>query len=156
METEMSPQMQQFIEQMTQHHGVDLYAVQSQLWVRHPERQEALLISNIDGRRISVAHCVVQNECLGLDMDMVFLMDTHGEWFPMEVSYAGAVWDTYVFEAEVMGEVAIEDEKGNLILHQFTEFHATRWHGQGWLEHGQRYDLPVTFDMRGGEHGSSR
>jgi hypothetical protein len=156
METEISPQMQQFIEQMTQHHGVDLYAVQSQLWVRHPERQEALLISNIDGRRVSVAHCAVQNECLGLDMDMVFLIDTHGEWFPMEVSYASAVWDTYVIEAEVMGEVTIEDEKGNLILHQFTEFHATRWHGHGWLEHGQRYDLPVAFDMRGGEHGSSR
>lgn len=155
METNMSPTMQQFVEQLAQHHDVALYTAQSQLWMHHAERQEALLVSNLDGQRISVSQCDVQNESLGLNLGLIFLIDPEGEWFPLEVCYTEKVWNGYLFDAELLGGLTIEDENGELILHRFTEFHAAQWREQGWEEHGQRIDLPMNMNI-GGEYGSSR
>ena len=153
METHMSSKMQQFVEQLAQHHDVALYTAQSQLWMHHSERQEALLISNLDGQRISVSQCDVQNENLGLNLGLIFLIEPEGEWLPLEVCYTETVWNAYVFDAELLEGLTIEDENGELILHRFTEFHAAQWCEQGWIEHGQRIALPMDVNL-GGDHGS--
>ncbi len=131
-----APQMQQFIEQLAARHEVDLTVPHAKLWLHHPDEHACLLISNVDGNRMAVAYAHRQEAELVLEMDMVFLIDANGEWFPMEVSYTDAIWDAYVLAAEVWSALVIEDAEGELDLALFAEFHAAQWQTQGWLEKG--------------------
>ncbi len=136
--------MQQFIEQLAARHAVDLTLPHAKLWLHHPDEQACLLISNVDGTRIAVAYAHQQEGQLSLEMDMVFLIDANGVWFPIEVSYTDAVWDAYVLVAEVWNERVVEDAAGELDLASFADFHAAQWQIQDWLEKGARDEITVS------------
>lgn len=136
--------MQQFIEALAAAHEVDLTLPQAQLWVYHPDQHAYLLISNIDSRRIGVAYARQEEEQLLLQMDMTFLLNANGAWFPLEAVYTNAVWDAYVFHAEVMAEHTLENDKGEVDFALFADVHAAQWQAQGWLEKGVRYETAIS------------
>jgi len=139
-----APLMQQFIEDLAAIHGVDLAIPQARLWLHHPDEHACLLISNVAGTRIAVAYARHEEEQLLLEMDMVFLIDANGAWFPLEAAYTDAVWDAYVFQVEVMAERVIENDEGELDLALFAEFHAAQWRTQKWREKGVRCETAIS------------
>jgi len=136
--------MQQFIEDLAAVHSVDLAIAKAQLWLHHPDEQACLLISNVAGTRIAVAYARHEEGQLLLEMDMVFLIDDNGAWFPIEAAYTDAVWDAYVFQVEVMAERVIENDEGELDLALFADVHAAQWQAQDWLEKGVRDETTIS------------
>jgi hypothetical protein len=131
-----SPQMERIVKQLAATYGVDLSRKCAQLSLDMPTRADRWLMANLDGTRISVTHCVVEEgDCLRPDLDMVFALTPHG-WEPVELLHTDAVWKTYVRAAKAAG-IAVYDAQGDALFAHFTEYWAQHIAAQGWLEHGR-------------------
>jgi hypothetical protein len=134
-----SPQMERIVKQLAAVYGVDLSQHGAQLSLDMPTRPDCWLIANLDGTRISVTRCFVEEDgCLAPDLDMVFALTPHG-WEPVELLYAEEVWDAYVQAAQAAG-TAVYDEQGNISFAHFTEYWAQQLHQQDWLTQARKVE----------------
>ena len=91
-----SPQLEQIVKRLAAKYGVDLSQPGAQLSLDMPTRPDCWLIANLDGMRISVTRCVVEEgDCLAPDLDMVFALTLQG-WEPVELVHTEGVWNAYV------------------------------------------------------------
>jgi hypothetical protein len=135
--TATSPHMERIIRLLAEEYGVDLSQQGAQLTLEMPTRSDCWLIANLDGTRISLTRCFVEEgDCLAPVLDMVFALTPHG-WEPLELLYADEVWDAYVQAAKAAG-TAVYDDKGNTLFGHFTEYWAQQLQAQGWLTHSRR------------------
>jgi hypothetical protein len=124
--------MASIMHQLAVFYGVDLSQQRASLALEMPERSERWIITNLDGARLSVTRCVVEEgNCLGLELDMVFALHPDG-WEPVELVHSTALWQEYRQAAKAAG-VAIYDEQGDTIFAHFTEYWAQQIEAQGWL-----------------------
>ena len=127
-----TPKLQNFILQLAQKHGVDLFQEGAQFSLAMPSRPDRWLIANLDGTRISVTHCWVEEaETLSSDLDMVFALHPEG-WEPIELLHTNDVWEAYVQAAKAAG-IPVYDEQGETYFAHFTEYWAHQLQQQGWL-----------------------
>ena len=127
-----SPQMEQLIKQLASRHEMAWMQKGTRLTLAMPTRTDRWLLVNLDGVRISVTHCwVEEGDCLAPDCDMVFVLYPDG-WEPVELRHTDAVWKSYVQAAKAAG-IPVYDEQGDTIFAHFTEYWAQQLHQQGWL-----------------------
>jgi hypothetical protein len=135
METHMmngSPRMEAVIRQLATVHGVDLTQQGATLSLEMPTRSDRWIITNLDGARISVSRCVVEEgNCLGLELDMVFTIHMEG-WEPVELVHSTALWEEYRQTAKASG-IPVYQENGDTCFPSFTEYWARQIEAQGWL-----------------------
>ena len=134
-----SPQMERVVTQLAVAYGVDLSQQGAQLTLDMPTRPHCWLIANLDGTRIGVTRCFVEEgDCLAPDLDMVFALTPHG-WEPLELLHTEEVWNAYVQAAQAAGS-AVYDEQGDISFAHFTEYWAQQLQQQGWLTQARRVD----------------
>jgi hypothetical protein len=127
-----SPQMEQMIKQLASHHEMVWSQKGTRLTLAMAERTDRWLLVNLDGVRMSVTHCwVEEGDCLAADLDMVFVLYPDG-WEPVELRHTNAVWNSYVQAAKATG-LPIYDERGDTIFAHFAEYWAHQLQHQGWL-----------------------
>ena len=95
-QTPTSPRMEQVVTQLAAKHGVDFSQRGTLFSIDRPNNPQRWLIGNIDGERIGVTRCAVdENNRLTPDLDMVFDV-TPGGWEPVEIVHASAAWQDYI------------------------------------------------------------
>jgi hypothetical protein len=128
-----SPQMEQMIKHLANRYEMAWCEKGTRLTLAMSDRTDRWLIVNLDGVRLSVTHCwVEEDECLAPDFDMVFVLYPDG-WEPVELLHTDAVWHSYVQAAKATG-IPIYDRKGDTVFAHFTEYWAQQLQQQGWLE----------------------
>jgi hypothetical protein len=134
-----SPQMEQLVKQLANRHEMAWSQKGARLTLTMPERNDCWLFVNLDGVRISMTHCwVEEGDCLAPDFDMVFILYPDG-WEPVELCHTDAVWNSYVQAAKATG-ISIYDGQGDTIFAHFTEYWAQQLQQQGWLEYAYRVE----------------
>ena len=134
-----SPQMEQIIKQLASRHEMAWRQKGTRLTVAMSTRTDRWLIANLDGVRISVTHCwVEEGECLTPDFDMVFILYPDG-WEPVELLHSDAVWQTYM-QAARAANIPLYDEQGDVVFAHFTEYWAHQLQQQGWVEHSYKVE----------------
>ena len=127
-----SPRMEQLIKQLASRHEMAWTQKGARLTVAMSTRTDCWLLVNLDGVRLSVTHCwVEEGDCLTPDCDMVFVLYPDG-WEPVELRHTDVVWKSYVQAAKAAG-IPIYDGQGDTIFAHFTEHWAHQLHQQGWL-----------------------
>ncbi|MFN8495584.1 MAG: hypothetical protein U0350_48775 [Caldilineaceae bacterium] len=127
---ELSPQMQQFIEQLAAQEQVNL--TQPGAFLRVDTATHCLLVERSDHDHLSVRYCQKEAELLVPDPDFVFFTGFAAGWAPVEICHSPETWDTYVQWAQTAGQVAIYDAQGELIFAHFTEYWAQQLRTQAW------------------------
>jgi hypothetical protein len=114
-----SPRMQEAITQLATAQGVELSQQGTFFAVDRPEESRRWLIGNIDGQRISVTRCWVDQEALmSPDLIMVFAVSAAG-WEPREILHIPAVWEEYAQAMQSNGQAAA-DAQGDFNFATFT------------------------------------
>jgi hypothetical protein len=115
--------MEQAVVTLAAAYGVDLAQAGAALNIDQPEHSHRWLITNLDGARIGITRCQVDEEnCLAPDLDMVFEI-THQGWEPVEIIHAEPPWDEFA-QAAATQALTVFDPQGNLCYDVFTEFWA--------------------------------
>lgn len=136
----VSPQMEVVITRLAREHGMDLSQPGASLSLAMPTWLNRWIITNLDGTRVSVTRCVVEDgDCLGLELDMVFLVQADG-WEPVELVYTPALWREYR-QAAKAATISIYHTNGDICFPSFTEYWARQLETQGWLT--QAYTVPA-------------
>ena len=139
-----SPQMEQMIKQLASRHEMNWMQKGTHLTLAMATRTDCWLLVNLDGVRLSVTHCwVEEGECLTPDCDMVFVLYPDG-WEPVELRHTDAVWQSYVQAAKATG-IPIYDAQGDTIFAHFAEHWAHQLHQQGWLTEAYKV-VEVTWE----------
>jgi hypothetical protein len=124
--------MTSVITQLATVHGVDLSQPRASLSLELPTRTNRWIITKLDGARLSVSRCVVEDRnCLGLELDMVFALHADG-WEPVELVHSTALWEEYKQAAKASG-IPVYNEQGDTCFANFTEYWARQIEAQGWL-----------------------
>ncbi len=143
--TNLSPQLEAVIRQLATVHRVDLAQRSASLSVEMSTRSERWIITNLDGTRISVTRCVVEEgDCLGLELDMVFAVHTAG-WELVELVHSSALWAEYTQAANAAG-IPMYHDNGDLRFTSFSEYWAHQLQQQGWLTHAYPVEADPTFE----------
>jgi hypothetical protein len=143
-----SPQMEAVITRLAREHDVDLSQQSASLLLAMPTCPERWMITNLDGERISVTRCVVEaGDCLGLELDMVFLVQSHG-WEPVELVYTPALWQEYRHAAK-SAAIPIYHANGDICFASFTEYCARQLEAQGWTTQAYKVVETEGNDLRG-------
>ena len=122
--------MQEAITQLATAQGVELCQPGTFFAVDRPDESRRWLINNIDGQRISVTRCWVDQEALmSPDLMMVFAVSAAG-WEPREILHVPAVWEEYAQAMHRTGQVAADDQ-GDFNFGAFTDYLATELEQQG-------------------------
>jgi hypothetical protein len=127
-----SPQLERVIRQLARVYEVDLSRPGASFALELPSRTHRWLITNLDGTRMSVTRCVVEEDnCLGLELDMVFLVQPLG-WEPVELVHTSLLWEEYVQTAQA-ADISVYYDNGDPCFANFTEYWARQLQHQGWL-----------------------
>jgi len=141
----LSPQLEAVIRQLATVYGVDLSQRRASLSLAMPTRTDRWIITNVDGARISVTRCVVEDgDCLGLELDMVFALYAEG-WEPVELVHSTALWAEYRQAANASG-VPIYQDNGDTCFTSFTEYWAQQLQQQGWLTQAYQVAAETAFE----------
>jgi hypothetical protein len=144
----VSLQMETVITQLARAHGVDLSQQGASLSLAMPTCAERWIITNLDGTRISVTRCVVEDgDCLGLELDMVFLVQSEG-WEPVELVYTPTLWRGYRQVAK-NAAIPIYHVNGDICFASFTEYWARQLEVQGWLTQAYKVVETAGNDLQG-------
>lgn len=137
-----SPRMEHVVTRLATAHGVDLSQPGAALSVEMSDRAERWLFTNLDGQRLSVTHCnVEEGNLLALDLDMVYVIQPDG-LAPVELLHADSVWKAYAQAIQAQGKPAA-DGYGNFCYADFSDFQAHLIEQQGWLEQARKVEDPV-------------
>lgn len=138
-----SPQMERVVQQLATHYDVDLSQQRASFSLEMATRTDRWIITNIDGSRISVTRCVVEEgNCLGLELDVVFALRLEG-WEPVELVHTPALWEEYQQEAKAAG-IQLAQDNGDICFVSFTEYWAQQLEQQGWLTQAYKVEEPAT------------
>lgn len=119
----ISPHMEHVVTQLATAYGVDLAQQGAAFQVDIPEQVRRWLIGNLDGARIGITRCQLeQGELLLPDLDMVFAVTQSG-WEPREIVNSERVWQTYVTAMQAIGQ-PVTNEQGDFNFAQFADFMA--------------------------------
>src|SRR5688572_30711187 len=117
----LSPHMESVITHLATVHGVDLSQQRASLSLEMPTRSDRWIVTNLDGARISVTRCVVEEgNCLGLELDMVFALRPMG-WEPLELVHSTCLWQEYRQTAKATG-IPVYQDNGDTCFSSFTEY----------------------------------
>lgn len=132
-----SPKMQKVVEQLAKRHGIDLSRREAYLRLELAG-YERLVIEQIGGQLVSVAHYFEQNGDQVADPDVVFFTG-YGPWAPIEITQSLGGYQRYAELAEDGQQIQRFHPRGQAALAEFTEQWAQNLSDQGWLTHGQRF-----------------
>lgn len=100
-----------------------------------PDAADRLIISGLSACRIGITHCLATGEeCLSLDLDMVFELDEKG-WTPVELIYAEGVWQQYIQQPSLC-----QASQEYVDLVDFSDYFAALLLQQGWLQNSRRIE----------------
>lgn len=128
-----APKLQEFVAKLAAKHGVDLQ--QTGAYLRLDLTEVRLVIENIGAYRISVAcQLYLYNDWVS-DPEIVFWIDEHEAWTPIEVTQIQGGWRSYA-EVDPNGDLeVIFDPKGQVALADFAEEEVVvNLLQQGWLD----------------------
>jgi hypothetical protein len=145
------PKMQAVIEQLATKHRVALTEPGAHLRLDMPGF-DRLCIERIGRQRISVAHFFETQGYLLPEPDVVFFVDSHDEWMPIDITQSVSGWRTYVELSEDATHILRSDKAGQATLAAFCETWAQNLREQGWLEHGVKHEQPDRLKLPKGKH----
>ena len=120
-----SPRMEQVVTQLAAAYGIDLSQKGANFNLDVPKQSQRWLFAHLDGERIGVTRCQVDEEgSLSPDVDMVFAVTESG-WEPREILHAESPWDEFAQAAQEQ-ELTVFNEQGDLRYDVFTEFWAQK------------------------------
>ena len=120
------------IESLAAQHEVDVTAQGNTLFLALPSAADRLIIAGLSARRIGISHCLTAGqECLSLDLDMVFEINEAG-WVPVELIYAEGVWQRYIQQPSIC---EASEEHVDLVV--FSDYFAVLLLQQGWLQNSR-------------------
>lgn len=145
---ELSPQMQQFIEQLAAQQRINL--AQPGAFLRVDTATHCLLVARCDHDHLSIRYCQKEDEQLVPDPDFVFFTGFAAGWTPVEICHSQETWDTYVQWAQTSGHVAVYDEHGEMIFAHFTEYWAQLLRTQPWSFNASKSGDEDNTKVKGG------
>lgn len=126
------PQMKAVISQLAARYELDLTQRGTHLRLDMPG-YDRLCVEHIGYQRISVAHYFEINGDLVAEPDIVFWVDTQGNWIPLEISQSLTGWRVYAeLNATATAIVQIRPQ-AQRSLAEFAELWAQNLRAQGWL-----------------------
>lgn len=131
-----SPNMQRVITALAFKHGINLWKVEATFRLDMPHF-DRLVVENIGGHRISVAHYFVQNGDLVADPEVVFLV-RDDQWYPVEMTQVLLGWRELA-QCAANGAVLGIRPQAQAAAAEFADWWADQIEAQGWLEHGALY-----------------
>jgi hypothetical protein len=129
-----SPHMQRLITQLTAKHGLDLSQPRSFLRLTMPDRDGCLVIESDDGHQVSISRCFEDAYGPYADPYILLLMDYPAGWLPLDLFYSPTEWAE--FEQRELSRHGAMDDPESVDLVTLTEYWATLFVTQGWLERG--------------------
>lgn len=146
----ISPRMEQAVTRLAASYHVDLSQPGANFNLDLPNQPQRWLFANLDGERIGVTRCQVDEENrMAPDLDMVFAVTSYG-WEPREIIYAEGTWDEFV--KVVQGQdLIVFDEQGNLQYDIFTEMWARKIEQEGRIDQNRSPDELSAFTANAGD-----
>ena len=140
-----SPTMQQIVQQLVAHFGVDLCPMGAFLRLDLPGH-DRLVIDHCGPSQIAVAHCFEAEGEWRIDREVIFFTNPQGEWIPLEITQSATGWTAYARLSSDSQRIVRSNPCGQAQLATFTERWARKLLGQGWLEGSTGYTpwLPPT------------
>ena len=135
-----SPKLQAFIQHLATKHGLDLSHPHATLRLTMPGRDDWLVIDTGDSRHVSVSRCCADVGSVEADPSLLLLTDYPTGWLPLDLLYSPREWEAFV---EMHSPV---DDPEAVDLVTLTEYWATLFAAQGWLERGVK-DEPETLQL---------
>lgn len=115
--------MEQAIANLAACYGVDLARAGTSFAVNIPQCPQLWLIANIDGDRMGVTRCQVDEDgSLCPDLDMVFAVTPDG-WEPQELTHSDQVWHDYAQAMQATGQT-LTNQQGDFNFVTFTDYMA--------------------------------
>jgi len=131
----ISTNLRVLIESLAAQYEIDVKAQGNTLLLALPSAAARLIIAGLSARRIGISHCLTAGQqCLSLDLDMVFEIDEAG-WTPVELIYAEDVWQRYIQQPSVY-----EASEEYVDLVDFSDYFAVLLLQQGWLQNSRRIE----------------
>ena len=116
-----SAQMERVVTQLAAAYAVDLSQQGANLSLDMPDRPDRWMIANLDGQRLSLTCCFVDEDGgLMPDLDLVFTLSPAG-WEPVEIAHAPAVWQDYA-KATQAAEQPVRDTHGDFDFVSFSDY----------------------------------
>ena len=123
------------IDRLSTQYEIDVTAQGNTLFLALPSAADRLIIAGLSACRIGITHCLATGEeCLSLDLDMVFEIDEAG-WTPVELIYAEGVWQRYIQQPSIC-----EASEEHVDLVMFSDYFAVLLLQQGWLKNSRRIE----------------
>ena len=133
-----SPTMQQVVQGLTAHHGVDLCALATFLRL-DLAGHDSLVIDQVGGSQIAVSLCFMQEGEWLAEREVLFFIHAQVGWIPLEITQLPTGWTAYAkLDANQQSLVRI-NHCGQEKLAEFTERWARKLLAQGWLEQSVPY-----------------
>jgi hypothetical protein len=100
--------LQAVITDLAAYYEVDLTQNGVSFTVARPEQDTHWLLTNLDGERIDVARCPVEDDSFMVpDLDVLVALTPTG-WHTTSVMYTDAVWDAYATTIETQGQPPVD------------------------------------------------
>jgi hypothetical protein len=139
------PKMQKMIQQIAERHQCSLTTVGSKLRLKMVH-YDPLVITVLGAHLISVAHLYepAGHDPLG-DPEITFFTK-HEVWIPLDVMQLMGGYRAYAVLTPDLQEISLVAPDSQADLADFAEIWAQNIEDQGWLEHGQKQDLPTSHE----------
>lgn len=116
-----SPRMQAIITDLAAYYEVDIRQADVRFSLARPGEAHQWLIANLDGQRIDVARCPVDDETFMVpDIDLLFAVTPKG-WETVRVIHTNAAWEAYAQAASAQGQT-VEDPEVNFPFNTFADY----------------------------------